>query len=87
MIKSDLGRTMKGKTPNETASNIVRARESEDHDHQSNACPRCAKVTEPFNSAYYSNIFLNRCADCRGLWLDGGELRRVAPLIKDASPE
>ena len=76
-----------GKIPNETASNTVRAREAEDHDHQSKACPRCAKITESFNFAYDSNVFLNRCTDCRGIWLDGGELRRVAQFIKNASPE
>ena len=76
-----------GKIPKETGSNTVRARESEDHDHRSNACPRCERITESFNFAYVSNIFLNRCTDCRGIWLDGGELRRVAQFIKNASPE
>ena len=43
-------------------------------------------MTESFNFAYDSNIFLNRCNACKGLWLDGGELRSVAQFIKKTLP-
>lgn len=35
-----------------------------------------------FNYAYDSNIFLDRCPACDGLWLDGDEIRRVAKHIQ-----
>jgi Zn-finger nucleic acid-binding protein len=76
-----------GKIPDGQASTAVKARQAEDHDLQTKACPRCDQITESFNFAYDSNIFLNRCGDCSGIWLDGGELRSVAQFIKNTSPD
>ena len=35
-----------------------------------------------FNYAGDSGIYLDRCEDCDGLWLDAGELRSVAIFLK-----
>ena len=45
-------------------------------------CPRCGISTEVFNYSYDSNVFLNKCPSCHGLWADRGELERVAQHLK-----
>ena len=34
-------------------------------------CPKCGLGLEEIN---YSNIMIDRCAECKGIWLDSGEL-------------
>ncbi|MBU4488270.1 MAG: rhomboid family intramembrane serine protease [Candidatus Omnitrophica bacterium] len=41
-------------------------------------CPRCRKAMEQFNYAYDSNIFLDKCASCGGIWTDKGEILKAA---------
>jgi len=60
----------------------VAARQRSDNDPRVKPCPRCRETTDSFNFAYDSNIFLNRCNACDGIWLDGGEIRSVAQFIK-----
>jgi len=74
------------KVPTGGSPSAAEARQHEDHDRQTKPCPRCAQMTESFNFAYDSNIFLNRCNACNGIWLDGGELRSVAQFIKKTLP-
>ncbi len=57
-------------------------RQDTDTDDRLKNCPRCHETTESFNFAYDSNIFLNRCLSCEGVWLDGGELREVALFVR-----
>lgn len=45
-------------------------------------CPRCGVSTQIFNYAYSSNVFLNRCPSCSGVWADSGELEGVAEFLK-----
>lgn len=45
-------------------------------------CPRCSVPTQVFNYAYSSNVFLNRCPSCSGIWSDSGELERVAQFLQ-----
>ena len=45
-------------------------------------CPRCGTLTEVFNYCYDSNIFLDKCPSCHGLWADRGKLERVAQYLK-----
>lgn len=45
-------------------------------------CPRCGILTEVFNYCYDSNIFLDKCPSCHGLWADRGELERVVQYLK-----
>jgi len=49
---------------------------------QDKLCPRCNISTSLFNYSYDSNIFLNRCPSCRGIWADRGELRQLARYSK-----
>jgi Zn-finger nucleic acid-binding protein len=45
-------------------------------------CPRCAAPMAAFNYCYDSNVILDRCERCRGVWMDGGELNRVLSYAK-----
>jgi Zn-finger nucleic acid-binding protein len=45
-------------------------------------CPKCGISTQVFNYSYDSNIFLNRCPTCHGIWADKGELQRVAQYLR-----
>ncbi|MBN2512762.1 MAG: rhomboid family intramembrane serine protease [Sedimentisphaerales bacterium] len=46
------------------------------------SCPRCNVTMKQFNYAYDSNIFLDRCLQCGGVWTDAGEIQRVAVHLK-----
>jgi Zn-finger nucleic acid-binding protein len=41
-------------------------------------CPRCNQKLDAVNYDYSSGVILNRCARGHGLWLDDGELERIA---------
>ncbi|MDP1562140.1 MAG: zf-TFIIB domain-containing protein [Pirellulaceae bacterium] len=41
------------------------------------ACPKCRQPMVPFNYAYDSGIFINRCHACDGIWLASGQLERI----------
>ncbi len=41
-------------------------------------CPRCGEEMQKFNYEGDSNVFLDKCPSCRGLWADGGEVRGIA---------
>ena len=73
------------KVPDGKGGTFTAARQHEDNDLQAKPCPCCEETTVSFNFAYDSNIFLNRCKACDGVWLDGGELQRVAQFIKKTS--
>lgn len=45
-------------------------------------CPICSKELRKFNYSYDSNIFLDKCRYCGGIWTDGGEVRRIASYLK-----
>ena len=40
-------------------------------------CPRCRLPLQKFNYAYDSNIILDRCSNCGGVWTDRGELYKI----------
>lgn len=40
-------------------------------------CPRCATPLLRVNSAAQREVTLDKCAGCGGVWLDGGELKRL----------
>jgi len=41
-------------------------------------CPGCRGPFKPFNYAYRSNIILAKCPSCHGIWVEPGEMLRVA---------
>ena len=40
-------------------------------------CPRCGIETESAEYAYCSQVVINRCPACGGVWLDSGELEAL----------
>ena len=47
------------------------------------SCPRCAKAMVKFNYAYDSNVVLDRCNHCRGIWADGGEVWAIVQFLRN----
>ena len=45
-------------------------------------CPRCREPMGKFNYCYDSNIILDRCGGCGGIWADRGEVLRCAQYRK-----
>jgi Zn-finger nucleic acid-binding protein len=45
-------------------------------------CPECGQAMKEFNYAYDSNVFLDRCDRCRGIWLDPNEIIDIAKHIQ-----
>ncbi len=45
-------------------------------------CPTCQKPMREFNYAYDSNVFLDRCEQCKGIWLDANEIIDIAAYIQ-----
>ena len=45
-------------------------------------CPECRAAMKEFNFAYDSNIFLDKCPQCGGIWTDAGEILKVAEHLK-----
>jgi Zn-finger nucleic acid-binding protein len=45
-------------------------------------CPECHAAMKEFNFAYDSNIFLDKCPRCGGIWTDAGEILKVAGHLK-----
>jgi Zn-finger nucleic acid-binding protein len=45
-------------------------------------CPQCRTAMKEFNFAYDSNIFLDKCPRCGGIWTDAGEILKVAGHLK-----
>ncbi len=46
------------------------------------SCPVCVEPMRPFNYAYDSNIILDRCSICGGVWADKGEIVQLAVYVK-----
>ena len=45
-------------------------------------CPQCREPMQEFNYAYDSNVFLDRCEKCKGIWLDPNEIIDIAAHIQ-----
>jgi membrane associated rhomboid family serine protease/Zn-finger nucleic acid-binding protein len=54
-----------------------------DIEEKERLCPRCSKELRKFNYACDSNVILDKCPDCDGIWADGGEVRQIAAYLKD----
>jgi membrane associated rhomboid family serine protease/Zn-finger nucleic acid-binding protein len=57
-------------------------REDEAQEFREIYCPRCATALKPFNYAYDSGIFLDRCPSCGGIWADRDETESIASFLK-----
>ena len=47
------------------------------------ACPKCMMAMKKVNYAYDSNIIIDRCEKCAGIWTDKGELIAIAKFVKN----
>ncbi len=45
-------------------------------------CPQCHEPMREFNYAYNSNVLLDRCGKCEGIWLDPNEIIDIAAHIQ-----
>jgi hypothetical protein len=45
-------------------------------------CPKCAGKMNPVNYGGDSGIIIDRCEQCKGIWLDGGELEKIEMLVE-----
>ncbi|OQA24236.1 MAG: hypothetical protein BWY59_02293 [Verrucomicrobia bacterium ADurb.Bin345] len=61
---------------------IIFEKPARSHVNPQRKCPKCAVVMANYNYCYDSNILLDRCPECRGIWMDGGELAAVAQYVK-----
>jgi membrane associated rhomboid family serine protease len=50
------------------------------------SCPRCQQEMKIINYAYDSNIILDRCPACDGIWTEEGEIEKVA-VYRKGNPE
>lgn len=41
------------------------------------SCPSCGSKTESTEYAYCSQVVIDRCPECGGIWLDKGELEAI----------
>ncbi|MGE0610483.1 MAG: zf-TFIIB domain-containing protein [Pirellulales bacterium] len=50
-------------------------------------CPQCAGIELRFNQVTGTNVVVDTCPACQGVWLDGGELNQVlAVASQDLQP-
>ncbi|MCS7300280.1 MAG: zf-TFIIB domain-containing protein [Fimbriimonadales bacterium] len=47
-------------------------------------CPVCRTALHPYNYLYTSSIRLDNCDQCGGVWVDNGELEKMAQVLEDA---
>ncbi|MFB3897274.1 MAG: rhomboid family intramembrane serine protease [bacterium] len=45
-------------------------------------CPRCKQTLTKINYGYDSNVFIDKCPACQGIWVDESELRDIAQHLK-----
>lgn len=58
-----------------------------DSKHDSIVCPRCRQPLATERYAYSSDLVLDRCNNCNGVWVDAGELDRMDALIGEWSAD
>jgi Zn-finger nucleic acid-binding protein len=46
-------------------------------------CPGCAGAMTKLNYAYNSNVIVDMCEPCGGVWLDRGEIEKIASFLKN----
>jgi Zn-finger nucleic acid-binding protein len=48
-------------------------------------CPKCKLATTPWT--FEADLVFDRCEQCKGMWLDSGELARVSGSLEDFPSE
>jgi Zn-finger nucleic acid-binding protein len=50
-------------------------------------CPKCGGHLNPREYSYCSQILIDRCEQCGGVWLDSGELQALEQFFETAAEE
>ena len=50
-------------------------------------CPKCGSALHASEYGYCSQILIDRCADCGGVWLDAGELQELEKFFEASQAE
>ena len=58
-----------------------------DSKHDAMSCPRCRRPLDTERYAYSSDLILDRCPNCNGMWVDAGELDRMDQLVAEWSKD
>jgi Zn-finger nucleic acid-binding protein len=45
-------------------------------------CPKCRRQMRKINYAYDSNVIVDKCDFCNGIWTNSGELQKLAIFLK-----
>ncbi len=53
-----------------------------DIDETVRKCPKCDLGMKKINYAYDSNVFVDRCENCGGIWANAKEIRQIASYLK-----
>ncbi len=56
---------------------LLRGKESPEANARHGKCPRDGTRLLRVTSAHDATLILDTCVECKGVWLDGGELRRL----------
>jgi Zn-finger nucleic acid-binding protein len=51
------------------------------------SCPACGSLTESTEYAYCSQVVIDRCPGCGGIWLDKGELEAIEIFYEKSRKE
>jgi Zn-finger nucleic acid-binding protein len=63
-------------------SQAVAQTKSRAPDRQPKLCPVCHEALTPFEYMYSSNIILDECDNCYGIWVQDGELQKMAEYME-----
>lgn len=72
---TELGRLLDNDTQKVGA--IMSGADTDDHDQRVAECPRDGTRLVRVRSIRNSKVVIDTCTQCRGIWLDGGEFRRI----------
>lgn len=50
-------------------------------------CPVCNQRLTPYRYMYSSNVMLDECDDCFGVWVQDGELQKMAEYLDEEQPK
>lgn len=72
----------KVKAANTTVPFTKRMIEKTDQNEGYRTCPKCGLTMKKLNYAYDSNVFVDKCQGCEGIWTDKGEVKQIAQFLK-----
>ena len=72
------------KLANLKTSDVKNTENVESKDYSLN-CPKCNSVMNKYKYMYTSNIYIDSCDKCEGIWIDRGELLNIVNYLEEAS--